>query len=87
LAEAVTVATAEAASQNDGVRAADGTPMAKLGVSIDNAMYNGISGTDVIGNSSGGVKMIRTVFFNTVRQNVIVENNLGEKRNFHILRC
>jgi parallel beta-helix repeat protein len=68
----------------DAGRAADGTSMAKLpGISMDNAMYNDISGNDVVGNSGDGVKMVRTAFFNTVRQNVVVDNNLGENGNFH----
>ena len=65
-------------------RGPDGTPRAKLpGVSIDNAMYNDVSGNDVVANFGGGVKMVRTAFFNTVRQNTITDNNLGENGDFH----
>ncbi|HME80279.1 MAG TPA: right-handed parallel beta-helix repeat-containing protein [Mycobacterium sp.] len=68
----------------DAGRAADGTSMAKLpGISIDNAIYNDISGNDVTGNFGGGVKLVRTGLFNTIRNNVIVDNNLGESGAFH----
>jgi hypothetical protein len=68
----------------DAGRAGDGTSAAKLpGVSIDNALYNEISANDVTGNFGGGVKMVRTGLFNTIDNNVIIDNNLGESGKFH----
>ena len=65
-------------------RAADGTSMAKLpGISIDNALYNEIFANTVIGNFGGGVKMVRTSFFNVVRKNAIIDNNRGKNSKFH----
>ena len=65
-------------------RDADGTSMAKLpGISIDNAVYNEIFANTVIGNFGGGVKMVRTAFFNVVRKNAIVDNNLGKSAKHH----
>ena len=65
-------------------RATDGTSMAKLpGISIDNALYNEIFANTVIGNFGGGVKMVRTSFFNVVRKNAIIDNNLGKNSKFH----
>jgi len=65
-------------------RGADGTSMAKLpGISIDNAVYNEIFANTVIGNFGGGVKMVRTAFFNLVRKNAIIDNNLGKSARHH----
>jgi parallel beta-helix repeat protein len=68
----------------DAGRAADGTPAAKLpGISLDNAIYNEISGNDVSGNFGGGVKMVRTALLNTISGNAITDNNLGENTTHH----
>ena len=65
-------------------RGADGTSMAKLpGISIDNALYNEIFANTVIGNFGGGVKMVRTAFYNVVRKNAIIDNNLGKSAKYH----
>ncbi|HUL99459.1 MAG TPA: right-handed parallel beta-helix repeat-containing protein, partial [Mycobacterium sp.] len=65
-------------------RGVDGTSMAKLpGISIDNALYNEIFANTVIGNFGGGVKMVRTAFFNVVRKNAIIDNNRGRSAKFH----
>lgn len=65
-------------------RGADGLSAAKLpGISIDNALYNEIFANTVIGNYGGGVKMVRTSFFNVVRKNAIVDNNLGKSPKHH----
>ena len=65
-------------------RDADGTSMAKLpGISVDNALYNEIFANTVIGNYGGGVKMVRTAFFNVVRMNAIIDNNLGKSAKHH----
>jgi ABC-type amino acid transport system permease subunit len=65
-------------------RGADGMSMAKLpGISIDNALYNEIFANTVIGNFGGGVKMVRTAFFNVVRKNAVIDNNLGKNAKYH----
>ena len=65
-------------------RGADGTSNAKLpGISIDNALYNEIFANTVMGNYGGGVKMVRTAFFNVVRKNAIIDNNLGKSAKHH----
>ena len=65
-------------------RAPDGTSMAKLpGISLDNAIYNDVSGNDVSGNFGGGVKLVRTGMSNTISQNVIVDNSPIETDRFH----
>eukprot|EP01059_Diplonema_ambulator_P013645 TRINITY_DN2419_c0_g1_i4.p1 TRINITY_DN2419_c0_g1~~TRINITY_DN2419_c0_g1_i4.p1 ORF type:complete len:654 (+),score=165.51 TRINITY_DN2419_c0_g1_i4:334-2295(+) len=56
----------------------DGLTIYKLpGISIDNGLYNIILRNNLRYNYGGGVKMVRTSFFNMVVDNVIYENNLG----------
>lgn len=62
----------------------DGSSPAKLpGISIDNAVYNIISGNLVTDNYGSGIKMVRSCARNIVMDNVISENNLGESNTFH----
>jgi hypothetical protein len=62
----------------------DGTPASKLpGVSIDNALYNVVFKNDVEHNLGGGVKIVRTGYFNVVGMNTIVSNNDGASPSFH----
>lgn len=67
----------------DEGRAADGTAIAKLpGISIDNALYNVVHANTVAGNFGGGIKMVRTSFFNVITGNVLTDNNLGRSHRF-----
>lgn len=62
----------------------DGTSAAKLpGVSLDNALYNLVYSNQVIGNYGGGIKMVRTSFFNVIGLNYLSNNNNGESAVFH----
>jgi len=59
-------------------RLPDGTAAAKLpGISIDNAAYNVVYANNISHNSGGGIKMVRTGFFNVLGQNVIENDNDG----------
>jgi parallel beta-helix repeat protein len=59
-------------------RLPDGTAAAKLpGISLDNAIYNVIYANNISHNFGGGVKMVRTSFFNIVGLNVIENDNDG----------
>lgn len=65
-------------------RLPDGTAVAKVpGLSLDNAAYNLVYGNDIDGNFGGGVKMVRTGYFNVVGMNTIVDNNRGHSDRFH----
>jgi parallel beta-helix repeat protein len=65
-------------------RAADGTAIAKLpGISIDNALYNEVHANVVGGNFGGGIKMVRTSFFNVISNNALTDNNRGRSDRFH----
>jgi hypothetical protein len=65
-------------------RLPDGTSVAKTpGVSIDNAAYNIVYANQVDRNHGGGVKMVRTAFFNLVGLNVVTDNNEGASPVFH----
>ena len=68
----------------DEGRAPDGTAIAKLpGISLDNALYNEVDANTVAGNFGGGIKMVRTSFFNVISRNVLTDNNLGRSDRFH----
>ena len=69
----------------DGLgRLPDGSSVAKTpGVSLDNAIYNVVYANQIERNYGGGVKMVRTCFFNTVGLNVIVNNNEGASEHGH----
>ena len=65
-------------------RLADGSAVAKTpGISLDNALYNIVYGNHVDRNFGGGIKMVRTAFFNLVGLNVLTDNNLGASEQFH----
>lgn len=65
-------------------RLPDGSSPAKTpGVSLDNALYNIVYGNHLERNYGGGVKMVRTAFFNVVGLNTIVDNNEGASERFH----
>jgi len=68
----------------DEGRAPDGTAIAKLpGISIDNALYNEVHTNTVARNFGGGIKMVRTSFFNVITGNVLTDNNRGRSDRFH----
>lgn len=68
----------------DFPRLPDGTSPAKVpGVSLDNALYNVIYSNLIERNYGGGVKMVRTSYFNLVGLNVLVDNNEGVNDRFH----
>ena len=69
----------------DGMgRLADGSAAAKTpGISLDNALYNIVYANHVEHNFGGGVKMVRTAFFNTVGLNLLTDNNEGANQRFH----
>ena len=69
----------------DGVgRLPDGSSAAKTpGVSLDNSLYNIVYANQIERNYGGGVKMVRTAFFNIVGLNTIVDNNEGTNAHYH----
>jgi hypothetical protein len=59
-------------------RLPDVTAAAKLpGISIDNGIYSVVYRNNISHNSGGGVKMVRTGFFNIIGLNVIENDNDG----------
>lgn len=65
-------------------RLPDGSSPAKLpGISIDNAAYNQVVLNDIDGNYGGGVKMVRTGFYNVVGLNTLTDDNKGQNKLFH----
>ncbi|HVW07170.1 MAG TPA: right-handed parallel beta-helix repeat-containing protein [Bryobacteraceae bacterium] len=67
-----------------GGRLADGTPAEKVpGISIDNAIYNIIFSNNVAHNFGGGVKIVRTGYFNLIGLNTILDDNDGASAGFH----
>ena len=65
-------------------RMSDGTARAKVpGVSLDNALYNMLLHNTVRGNFGGGIKIVRSGFFNVIGDNVIEDNNRGKNDTFH----
>ena len=69
----------------DGVgRLPDGSSAAKTpGISLDNSLYNVLYANEVERNYGGGVKMVRTAFFNVIGLNTIVDNNEGTNSHYH----
>jgi parallel beta-helix repeat protein len=68
----------------DAGRAPDGTAIAKLpGISIDNAAYNEVYANEIRDNWGGGIKMVRTSFFNVIGRNTLTDNNLGQSDRAH----
>jgi hypothetical protein len=67
-----------------GGRLPDGTPAEKVpGISIDNAIYNVVFSNNVAHNFGGGIKMVRTGYFNVIGLNSIFSNNEGASEKFH----
>lgn len=65
-------------------RMTDGTAIAKTpGLSLDNSLYNIVYANHLERNYGGGVKLVRTAFFNTVGLNTLVDNNEGANERFH----
>jgi hypothetical protein len=65
-------------------RLPNGTPAAKVpGISIDNAIYNIVFSNNIAHNFGGGIKMVRTGYFNVIGLNTILANNDGEGEKFH----
>ncbi len=59
----------------------DGSSSMKLpGVSIDNGACNLLQGNDIICNYGGGIKMVRSAFFNIITSNNIINNGQGDNR-------
>lgn len=59
-------------------RLADGTAKSKVpGISLDNAIFNVVFQNRIVANYGGGIKMVRTSFYNAIGQNIIDNNNLG----------
>jgi parallel beta-helix repeat protein len=67
-----------------GGRLPDGTAAAKVpGISIDNAMYNVVFQNNVSHNFGGGIKIVRTGYFNLIGLNTVFSNNDGASDSFH----
>jgi parallel beta-helix repeat protein len=65
-------------------RLPDGTAAQKVpGVSLDNAVYNLVFANEVSFNYGGGIKIVRTGFFNLIGMNTILKNNEGASPLFH----
>src|SRR3954452_16350687 len=63
---------------------ADGSAKAKTpAISIDNGIYNVVYAKQIDGNFGGGVKLVRTAFFNVVGLNVVTDDNAGASDRFH----
>lgn len=68
----------------DGGRLPNGTAAEKVpGISLDNAVYNSVLGNTVAHNYGGGVKIVRTGYFNEIGLNNIVDDNDGAGPVFH----
>eukprot|EP01064_Diplonema_japonicum_P035999 TRINITY_DN795_c0_g3_i9.p1 TRINITY_DN795_c0_g3~~TRINITY_DN795_c0_g3_i9.p1 ORF type:complete len:627 (+),score=151.86 TRINITY_DN795_c0_g3_i9:55-1881(+) len=62
----------------DERKGADGLTIYKLpGVSVDNGLYNILLRNNVRNNFGGGIKLVRTSFFNLVVDNSLWNNNKG----------
>ena len=67
-----------------GGRLADGTPAAKLpGISLDNTIYDVVFANNIVHNFGGGIKFVRTGYFNAIGLNTLFDNNDGASANFH----
>jgi parallel beta-helix repeat protein len=65
-------------------RLPDGSSPAKVpAISIDNAAYNQIVFNEIDQNFGGGIKMVRTDFYNVIGLNTITDNNEGLSEHFH----
>ena len=67
-----------------GGRLPNGTAAEKVpGISLDNAIYNVVFDNDVTHNFGGGIKIVRTGYFNAIGQNTILDDNDGAGNAFH----
>lgn len=67
-----------------GGRLDDGTPAEKVpGISIDNAIYNIVFSNNVAHNFGGGIKIVRTGYFNLIGLNTVLSDNEGASERFH----
>jgi parallel beta-helix repeat protein len=67
-----------------GGRLDDGTPAEKVpGISIDNAIYNIVFSNNVAHNFGGGIKIVRTGYFNLIGLNTVLDDNEGANARFH----
>ncbi len=67
-----------------GGRDSDGTPAEKVpGISLDNALYNFVFMNNIAHNFGGGVKIVRTGYFNVIGLNTLLNNNDGAGANQH----
>ncbi len=65
-------------------RMPDGTAAEKTpGISLDNAMYNVVFENSVSHNFGGGIKIVRTGYFNLIGLNTLFSNNDGAGPVFH----
>lgn len=65
-------------------RLTDGTAAEKTpGISLDNAMYNEVFENSVSHNFGGGIKIVRTGYFNLIGLNTLFSNNDGAGPVFH----
>ncbi len=67
-----------------GGRLPDGTAAEKVpGISLDNAVYNVVVQNNIAHNFGGGVKLVRTGYFNAIGLNNILDDNDGAGPVFH----
>jgi hypothetical protein len=67
-----------------GGRLPNGTAAEKVpGISLDNAIYNIVLENDLAHNFGGGVKIVRTGYFNSIGLNDILDDNDGASAQFH----
>lgn len=71
-------------SISGGGRNPDGTPAEKVpGISLDNALYNIVFMNNLAHNFGGGVKIVRTGYFNAIGLNTLLGNNDGVSATQH----
>jgi len=65
-------------------RLPDGSAVSKApGISLDNSMYNIVFANNISRNFGGGIKLVRTSYFNLVGMNTLFGNNDGANVRFH----
>ncbi len=65
-------------------RLPDGSSPAKVpAISIDNAAYNQVLFNQLDRNYGGGIKMVRTAFYNLIGLNTLTDDNEGQNPRFH----
>jgi len=67
-----------------GGRLPDGTAAEKVpGLSLDNAIYNIVFANNLLHNFGGGIKIVRTGYFNEIGLNVLLDDNDGDNPAYH----